>query len=941
MSEKSEKDYQRLEVLGRGSYGSAILVKEKNSTSGCPLRVLKEIDMSRIPQAAAKEAQKEADVLRSLSHPNIVAYFGTFLEGQKLCIVMEYADGGDMSANVKLRKKEGRWHTEDEAIHLFAQCCLALRHVHSKHVMHRDLKSQNIFMTKANVVKLGDFGIAKVLDHTAAEAKTMIGTPVYLAPEVCHSQPYGIKADIWSMGVVLYELLALQVPFQGENLPALIMKIVQANPEPLPAQRYSEQMRGLCHWMLQKQPQQRPSIDQVLARPILRAFSGASGSSGREAAAAGGCDSPMSGMPSPPDSAAKRCPLPRAPPSSAGSDVVSEFRRNREMAARTKARAEGELQMPSSERRRSQSVDSAAGQKGGLSAPGDEASSPYPPARSKASEHAARRRAEEASHLQALQEAAAQARRDRRQVQQRMQELERPGPPSPAESERPDGTRLQVPASRPRARSCGASGGRDSAEEMQHLQALQEARVQARRDRLEIKQRIRDAEASAEKADRTCASPCRGQASPRHPSEGGILSAADKRAAEARHLEALAEASAQARRERRLLKQRMQEETEPSCSFGEEEDVSMAELLPRDAAGPPAANRGGLSPQAVAEAKRKKEEKEEVERLDALRQARLQAQRDRKAIQQKRLEELQQQQQPSSPAGVVVDEAHSPLPPQQQRSRSRPQSWQSPTSWSSDAAEADMLRTQHHRGAYSRGSSCGPDRSPAFSRTRTDGLSSALKLAGGVLARAERSSCSSSGGLDPPGSRGDPQRSRPPSTEPFANAYSGRKSFESAEQLAALHAALSDDMPLDNNGSCSLDGSYEKKDLSSTRLLGPVLRGASQPDVDTRPQSGGRASPAPSAAAGGKQAEAVSMAMPPLAPSGRRPSKEAPVGLPSKDKLVRDRPAQRLPGAYSGEFDEEPLGPAHAGSLRSLGSLSYSEGGTGTWTAFSALEVGQ
>lgn len=147
-------------------------------------------------------------------------------KGSKLCIVMEFADGGDLTGAVEQRRAQGTRYSEPEALGIFSQCCLALQHVHAKKFLHRDLKCQNIFMTKSGSVKLGDFGIAKVLDSTAAEAQTLIGTPIYLAPEVVNNKPYNAKADIWSLGVVLYELLALIQPFKAENMAALMMKTI-------------------------------------------------------------------------------------------------------------------------------------------------------------------------------------------------------------------------------------------------------------------------------------------------------------------------------------------------------------------------------------------------------------------------------------------------------------------------------------------------------------------------------------------------------------------------------------------------------------------------------------------------------------------------------------------------------------------------------------------
>lgn len=264
------EQFERIQVLGRGSYGLALLVRERGNGRRGQMRVIKEIDLIRMSTAAQHEAQAEAGVLRSLSHINIIAHYTTFIESSKLHIVMEYADGGDIARSIKQRKSEGGHFNQDEALSMFMQCCLALQHVHLRHVLHRDLKCPNIFLTKAKVVKLGDFGIAKVLENTAGKAMTMIGTPSYLPPEVVDNKPYGIKADIWSLGVVLYELLVLEPPFQGHCLAALVLKIVTTEPKPVPAQNYSEEVRRMVTWCLQKDPEKRPSTDELLDLPTLR-----------------------------------------------------------------------------------------------------------------------------------------------------------------------------------------------------------------------------------------------------------------------------------------------------------------------------------------------------------------------------------------------------------------------------------------------------------------------------------------------------------------------------------------------------------------------------------------------------------------------------------------------------------------------------------------------
>ena len=93
-----------------------------------------------------------------------------------------------------------------------------MKYIHDSKILHRDLKTQNIFLTRQDVIKIGDFGIARVLAHTCDVAKTAIGTPFYMSPEICQAQPYGYKSDVWSLGCVLYELATLRHAFDDESM---------------------------------------------------------------------------------------------------------------------------------------------------------------------------------------------------------------------------------------------------------------------------------------------------------------------------------------------------------------------------------------------------------------------------------------------------------------------------------------------------------------------------------------------------------------------------------------------------------------------------------------------------------------------------------------------------------------------------------------------------
>lgn len=146
---------------------------------------------------------------------------------------------------------------------------MAIKYLHGQRVLHRDLKTSNVFLTTENVVKLGDFGIAKTLDSTLDQAKTVVGTPYYMSPEVCESKPYSYASDVWSLGCVLYEMLALRHAFDAPNILTLILKIVQQDFAPVPP-HYDKDVSNLLRMLLDKDPEGRPSMEEIFAMPFIR-----------------------------------------------------------------------------------------------------------------------------------------------------------------------------------------------------------------------------------------------------------------------------------------------------------------------------------------------------------------------------------------------------------------------------------------------------------------------------------------------------------------------------------------------------------------------------------------------------------------------------------------------------------------------------------------------
>lgn len=180
---------------------------------------------------------------------------------------MDYADGGDLSN--KIVNQKGKLFTENQILDWFTQICLAIKHIHDRKILHRDIKSQNIFLMKNGTVKLGDFGIAKCFNATIEKAQTFIGTPYYLSPEIINNQPYDFKTDIWSLGVLLYEMCSLKIPFDAPNLPQLAIKILNGKSAPL-NNIYSKELRNLCEWMMKVKSEERPTIEDILKQKIVK-----------------------------------------------------------------------------------------------------------------------------------------------------------------------------------------------------------------------------------------------------------------------------------------------------------------------------------------------------------------------------------------------------------------------------------------------------------------------------------------------------------------------------------------------------------------------------------------------------------------------------------------------------------------------------------------------
>ncbi|XP_038075513.1 serine/threonine-protein kinase Nek8-like [Patiria miniata] len=255
--------YEKIRVVGRGAYGTVYLCRRLSDQK---LVIIKQIPVEQMTGEERQVAVNESKVLAMLDHPNIIKYYENFLEDKALSIVMEYAEGGTLFDY--LQHRGNALLEEGEVLRLFCQLLLSLQHVHSKQILHRDLKTQNILLNKRrDVVKIADFGISKILS-SKSKAFTVVGTPCYISPELCEGKPYNQKSDIWAVGCVLYELLTLKRAFEADNLPALVMKIMRGSIAPI-SDRYTDYLKRLLLQMLHLDPDKRPSINKVIAEPII------------------------------------------------------------------------------------------------------------------------------------------------------------------------------------------------------------------------------------------------------------------------------------------------------------------------------------------------------------------------------------------------------------------------------------------------------------------------------------------------------------------------------------------------------------------------------------------------------------------------------------------------------------------------------------------------
>ena len=266
---KSQKQtYKIIKKIGEGSFGVVYLAQYLKTSSLC---VIKKIDFGGLTKEEIKESYNEVNILKKLDHPNIIKFIEVKPSKKNIEIITEYADKGDLYNQLLIQKEKNIHFTEETIQDWLIQTCQALKYIHSKHIIHRDIKPHNIFLTKKGSIKLGDFGISKRLNNTLEKAKTFVGTAFYLPPEVINGKKYSYSADIWSLGVTFYQLMTFKPPFNGDSLPGLLKKIINEEKyEKISKKYYSKDLIHLIYKMMDFRPSHRPKPNDILNMDFIQ-----------------------------------------------------------------------------------------------------------------------------------------------------------------------------------------------------------------------------------------------------------------------------------------------------------------------------------------------------------------------------------------------------------------------------------------------------------------------------------------------------------------------------------------------------------------------------------------------------------------------------------------------------------------------------------------------
>ena len=241
-------NYEIKNQLGKGGFGSVYKVLNKDDSQ---FYVIKKIPIKGLNNIEIDKIKNEAKILANIENENIVKYYDSFIDNDEFNIVMEYCEALDLRNLISYMKELGEFMDESIIYYFIKKICDGLKEIHKKNLIHRDLKPENIFLTIDLKIKIGDFGIAKQLNNNNEFAKTLVGTPIYMAPEILRGEEYNKKVDIWSLGCIIYELCTSNYYFENKTQGKINSSI------------YGVELQSLIDKLLNKDYNQRPNIEQI------------------------------------------------------------------------------------------------------------------------------------------------------------------------------------------------------------------------------------------------------------------------------------------------------------------------------------------------------------------------------------------------------------------------------------------------------------------------------------------------------------------------------------------------------------------------------------------------------------------------------------------------------------------------------------------------------
>ena len=268
MKKTSYNDFEFIRILGKGSFSIVYLVRRKEDKKEY---ALKSIIMDKLSENDQQNSVNEIRILASVSHPNIIGYKESFWDNKSksLNIVMEYCDDGDLETKINIMKRNKQRFEEPLIWEYAIQIVEGLKALHDKKILHRDLKSANIFLVKGkNQCKIGDLNVSKVMKDNSI-INSQIGTPSYSSPEVWNAEPYSYKSDLWSVGCIIYEMCSLRQPFKGKNMEELCDHICSGKIEKI-SSRYSEELWNMIQMLLEVDVKKRADCNTFLNSKFVK-----------------------------------------------------------------------------------------------------------------------------------------------------------------------------------------------------------------------------------------------------------------------------------------------------------------------------------------------------------------------------------------------------------------------------------------------------------------------------------------------------------------------------------------------------------------------------------------------------------------------------------------------------------------------------------------------